>query len=93
MLLFVPSSDAVDWWSLGVLIYHCLTGETPFATPADDELRIYKRITKGAISWPSQLSAEAKDLISHLLVREPESRLGMVSGLAVHCMFCCHVAA
>ena len=37
--------EAADLWSLGVLIYCLLSGETPFASPEDDELRIYRKIT------------------------------------------------
>ncbi|KAI8469910.1 MAG: kinase-like domain-containing protein [Monoraphidium minutum] len=73
-------TEAVDWWALGVLVYHLLTGQMPFAGPGDDELRVYKRIVRCAPAYPPLLGPEAKDLIGQLLVRDPDARLGMAPG-------------
>lgn len=42
---------AVDWWTLGVLIYEMHAGIDPFSD--DDAMGIYKNILKGKVSFPS----------------------------------------
>eukprot|EP00798_Chlamydomonas_sp_ICE-L_P016616 gene16616-22859_t len=69
-------SEAVDLWSLGVLIYYLLAGETPFAAPGDDELRIYRKIITHQIVFPPHFSPLECDLIEQLLQKEPSKRLG-----------------
>ncbi|KAL6065279.1 Aurora kinase [Balamuthia mandrillaris] len=65
--------DGVDIWSLGVLTYEFLVGKPPFL--AKDELETTERISKVQLSFPVYLSAEAKDLISRLLVHDPAQRI------------------
>lgn len=42
---------AVDWWTLGVLIYEMHAGIDPFSD--DDAMGIYKNILKGKVCFPS----------------------------------------
>ena len=69
---------AVDWWSLGVILYEFLLGFPPFnaSTPA----QIFENIVSLNIVWPQDtedLSNEAADLIARLLVLDPAERLGV----------------
>eukprot|EP00195_Chlamydomonas_chlamydogama_P010756 CAMPEP_0202906016 /NCGR_PEP_ID=MMETSP1392-20130828/37031_1 /ASSEMBLY_ACC=CAM_ASM_000868 /TAXON_ID=225041 /ORGANISM="Chlamydomonas chlamydogama, Strain SAG 11-48b" /LENGTH=1079 /DNA_ID=CAMNT_0049594355 /DNA_START=194 /DNA_END=3430 /DNA_ORIENTATION=- len=84
-------TEAVDLWSLGVLIYCLLSGETPFAAPGDDELRIYRKITLRSLQVPPYFSPAAADLIDKLLQKEPAARLGAgplgMQGLKSHPWF------
>ena len=64
---------AVDLWSLGVLAYEFLVGGPPFEESGHSAT--YRRISRVDYSIPSYVSNEAADLISKLLVHEPEQRL------------------
>lgn len=68
---------AVDNWTLGVLCYEFLYGVPPFE--AERQCDTFKRIMKVDLSFPStpNTSAEAKDLISRLLVKDSSKRLSL----------------
>lgn len=67
---------SVDMWSVGVIIYILLCGYPPFY--ADNAPALFKKImdVKYDFEDPSwdDVSADAKDLIRHLLVKEPSER-------------------
>ncbi|CAN6466463.1 unnamed protein product [Victoria cruziana] len=67
----------VDNWCLGVLCYEFLYGVPPFE--AESQSDTFRRILKVDLSFPSTLavSAEAKDLISRLLVKDSSKRLSL----------------
>ncbi|KAG2238061.1 hypothetical protein INT48_002628 [Thamnidium elegans] len=67
-------SKAVDWWSLGVLIFEMLAGYPPFYD--DDHLKLYEKILQGKIRWPSYFDPNAKDLLKHLLTSDLSRRYG-----------------
>ncbi|KAL0231580.1 hypothetical protein GEMRC1_010984 [Eukaryota sp. GEM-RC1] len=64
----------VDWWSLGTLIYEMLTGLPPFYS--QNQSLMYKRILHSELTFPPFLSASAKSLLSGLLQRDVNKRLG-----------------
>ncbi|KAI8097483.1 protein kinase A catalytic subunit [Halteromyces radiatus] len=80
MVLKKEYTQAIDWWSLGILLYELLTGNAPFHSVHLDVL--YRRILNQPLSFPSSrhLSMEAKDLIQQLLKRDPTKRLGSTHG-------------
>lgn len=69
---------AVDWWSLGVLMYELLTGASPFTVDGEknSQSEISKRITSKNPPIPSSFSKEAKDLVLRLLCKDPSARIG-----------------
>jgi protein kinase X len=44
---------AVDWWTLGNLLYEMLVGIDPFND--DDPMMIYQKIIKGIIKFPNTI--------------------------------------
>nr|XP_042714540.1 ribosomal protein S6 kinase alpha-5 isoform X6 [Chrysemys picta bellii] len=73
---------AVDWWSLGVLMYELLTGASPFTVDGEknSQAEISRRILKSEPPYPQEMSALAKDVIQRLLMKDPKKRLGCGSG-------------
>jgi serine/threonine-protein kinase Psk1 len=65
---------AVDWWGLGAIGFDLLTGSPPFS--ANNDAKILEKIVKTKLSMPYFLSADAKDLLTRLLRKEPNKRLG-----------------
>ncbi|OAL43253.1 kinase-like protein [Pyrenochaeta sp. DS3sAY3a] len=70
----VEYGAAVDWWSLGALGFDLLTGSPPFT--GNNNAKIQEKILKSKLSLPYYLSADAKDLLTRLLRKEPKKRLG-----------------
>ncbi|XP_057295860.1 ribosomal protein S6 kinase beta-2-like isoform X2 [Hydractinia symbiolongicarpus] len=52
---------AVDWWSLGTLMYDMLTGAPPFCS--DNRKKTIDKILKGKLVLPPYLTAESRDLL------------------------------
>lgn len=74
-------NHTVDFWSVGVLCYECLVGKPPFYATTNDET--YMNIKKLQYTFPSFVSEDARDLISKLIVIDPEKRLNM-DGVLTH---------
>jgi hypothetical protein len=68
---------AVDWWSLGVLIFEMLAGYPPFTDK--DMGTLFRKIQEPErLFIPSEFSQESADLIRRLLVVDPSRRLGNI---------------
>lgn len=65
---------AVDWWSLGALMFDMLTGMPPFT--ADNRKNTIDAILKGKLNIPAYLAADSRDLIRRLMKRQVSQRLG-----------------
>lgn len=81
-------SEKVDLWSLGVLTYEFVDGSPPFLTNGHNET--YRRIARVDIRWPVQFSPELRDLVSRLLVKDPNQRLSL-DGVLSHPWILRHV--
>lgn len=65
---------AVDWWSLGALLFEMITGLPPFYSRNRETM--FDKIMKAELTFPQFMSEESQDLLSKLLVRDPNHRLG-----------------
>ncbi|CAO2206394.1 unnamed protein product [Urochloa humidicola] len=77
-------SGQVDVWACGVVLYALLCGHLPFQLENEAELR--QSITDGAYTIPEYVSASARDLISGMLVVDPNSRM-TISEVGRHAWF------
>ncbi|CAL9734188.1 flippase kinase 1 [Monosporozyma servazzii] len=74
---------AVDWWTLGILIYEMLYGKTPFKGANTNET--FSNILKNEPSFSSSnidISRHCKDLVKKLLCKNEGKRLGSKMGAA-----------
>lgn len=67
---------AVDWWSFGALGYDLMTGNPPFR--GNNHAKIQENIVKQKLILPYFLGPDAKDLLTRLLRKDPNKRLGAV---------------
>uniref|UniRef100_A0A7E4VIM0 Non-specific serine/threonine protein kinase n=1 Tax=Panagrellus redivivus TaxID=6233 RepID=A0A7E4VIM0_PANRE len=90
ILLKIGHNHAVDWWSLGALMFDMMTGGPPFT--ADNRQATIQKILRGKLILPSYLTPEARDLLRNLLKRNCAERLGSTNdatGIQDHSFFQC----
>jgi len=68
---------AVDWWTLGVLIFELMSGSCPFED--DSELQIFDNVMQGikTVEFPPTCRGSASEIIKALLDANPIKRLPM----------------
>ncbi|KAL7750187.1 serine/threonine protein kinase, AGC [Sorochytrium milnesiophthora] len=74
-------SAAVDWWTLGILMYEMLYGTTPFK--AKNRNQTFTNILRKEVAFPSSphsVSSAAKSIMRKLLIKNEYKRLGSRCG-------------
>ncbi|EOA27061.1 hypothetical protein CARUB_v10023156mg [Capsella rubella] len=64
-----------DIWSCGIVLYALLAGFLPFID--ENVMTLYTKIFKAECEFPPWFSSQSKELISRLLVPDPEQRITM----------------
>lgn len=76
ILNYEPITTATDLWSVGVIAFMLVTGESPFA--GDDKQETYLNVSQVNVDYSreafSRVSELAVDFIRKLLVKTPEDR-------------------
>ena len=67
-----------DWWIYGILLYELFFGIPPFFSEKEEKIK--ELIEKNQLRFPkeSKVSKSAKDLITNLLNKDPQHRLGNI---------------
>jgi serine/threonine protein kinase len=73
-------TNAVDWWTLGILAFELMSGHPPFESAYP--MQIYSKVMKGIskVPFPPKCQGNVGDLIKVLLKKEPSERLPMRPG-------------
>ncbi|PAA60706.1 hypothetical protein BOX15_Mlig030058g1 [Macrostomum lignano] len=74
VIMRVGHGRAVDWWSLGTLMFDMLSGGPPFS--GDNRKLTIERILRAKLNVPPYLTNEAKSLLRGLLQKQVVDRLG-----------------
>ena len=77
-------SFGVDIWAFGVILCEFIGGFTPFQD--EEESEMFRKIISAEITWPRNIDKIQKDLISKILVPDPQMRISL-SGIKTHPFF------
>lgn len=80
MVIRSPYDHTVDWWSVGVMLFHFVAGVTPFDDVTRD--KVHENIVLFNVQWhllPAHISSRCRDFIEGIITKTVEYRLGYKS--------------
>ena len=83
-------SFQVDMWSLGIMMYEFICGKLPFGDDDDveDPMEFYNEMINQNLTFPNFVNDQAfKDLVSKLLIKDPNKRLSQYIQIKNHPYF------
>mmetsp|Transcript_44624 Transcript_44624/g.104248 ORF Transcript_44624/g.104248 Transcript_44624/m.104248 type:complete len:405 (+) Transcript_44624:38-1252(+) len=72
--------ESVDMWTMGVLLYEMLTGQSPFGSQSKETT--CKRIVHVDLLFPSDMNQSGRDLIGKLCRKNPTERFKVREAMA-----------
>lgn len=75
MLTKKGHDTSIDIWSVGILMFELLCGNSPFVSSNQEEL--FSNIKKHKITWPSDFPPLAKSLVTKILKPNPKERISL----------------
>jgi len=91
LIMSAGHTSALDWWTLGILIFELMTGRPPFQSA--HPMQIYAKVMKGIgkAQFPPKCPGPVERLVKSLLRKEPSERIavrpGGLSNLKKHAWF------
>lgn len=69
-----PYGKAVDWWTLGSIIYEMIVGIPPFY--CQNRMELFHKIKHSSPNFPKNIQNSTKQFLESLLQKDPTKRLG-----------------
>uniref|UniRef100_A0AAV1VCH9 AGC protein kinase n=1 Tax=Peronospora matthiolae TaxID=2874970 RepID=A0AAV1VCH9_9STRA len=73
---------SVDLWQFGCILFELYTGYPPFFLPQSSRKSLRQRILYQPVRFPTDMSSELKSLVTALLEKRQEDRLGYDAGIS-----------
>lgn len=69
-------NPSADLWSIGVILYECIFGHAPYSSKGLDELLQKIKVKQKIVIVPSvRISMDCRDIMTRLLIHDPEQRI------------------
>ncbi|KAJ8312952.1 hypothetical protein KUTeg_010325 [Tegillarca granosa] len=76
-----------DLWSIGTIVFQCLTGKAPFQAQTPQQLKhFYEKHSELKPNIPKDTSADLKDLLTRMLKRNAKDRIDFESPTPPRCV-------
>ena len=71
----VYEGPLVDIWSIGVMLFACLTGTLPFSADESDLKALLRQIILHDPEIPASVPSDARNLLKGMLQKDPQRRI------------------